>query len=172
MLTRLAALIALAAAVCAGAVQAQRRPFDLVLRGGRLMDPASGLDGVRHVAVNDGRIAAISTRPLEGREVIDVSGLVIAPGFIDWHAHGQDLESSKWQAYDGVTTALELEGGAPPRRVSQWYAEREGKARLNFGASVSHSAARRNIIATANDPERPGVDKPATPEQLLEIEAL
>jgi N-acyl-D-aspartate/D-glutamate deacylase len=171
MLTRLAALLVLAAAVCAGTVQAQRRPFDLVLRGGRVIDPASGLDAVRHIAVRDGRIAAISTRPLEGREIIDVSGLVVAPGFVDLHAHGQDLESSKWQAHDGVTTALELEGGAPPRRVSEWYAQREGKARLNFGATVSHVAARRNTMAAANDPERPGVYKAATPEQLQEIEA-
>ena len=84
--------------------------FDLVLANGRVIDPETGLDGVRSVGIRDGRIAAISRTPLQGRTVLDARGLVVAPGFIDLHAHGQDLPAARMQAFDGVTTALELEG--------------------------------------------------------------
>ncbi len=66
---------------------------DIVIRGARVMDPESGLDGVRDVGVRDGRIAAISEARLEGARVIDASGLVLAPGFIDLHEHGQTEEA-------------------------------------------------------------------------------
>ena len=79
-------------------------------------------------------------------------GLVVAPGFIDLHAHGQDPESSRYQARDGVTTAMELEIGVYP--VDAWYAVREGQALIHFGATVSHQGARRDafgvVIAQSN----------------------
>src|SRR5580704_704004 len=107
---------------------------DVVLRGGRFLDPESGLDGVRSVGVIGDRIAAISTRALQGKLAIDVTGLVVAPGFIDLHSHGQDDENYRFKAMDGVTTALELEVGASP--VKDWYIAREGQALVNFGASA------------------------------------
>ena len=55
-----------------------------------MMDPQSGLDGVRWVAIDGGKVSAISERRLRGRDVVDVSGLVVAPGFIDLGARGQD----------------------------------------------------------------------------------
>ncbi len=128
---------------------------DLLITGGRVMDPESGLDAVRQVAIRDGEIVAVSeagARRLKATEVLDASGLVIAPGFIDLHAHGQDPESSRYQARDGVTTALELEIGVYP--VDQWYAGREGRALINFGASVSHQRSRREafgvLVAQSN----------------------
>jgi dihydroorotase len=165
LLTPTAALAALLTCL----LDAQVARFDLVLRGGRVIDPASGLDAVRNVAIRDGRIAAVSTRTLSGREVLDVTGLVVAPGFVDLHAHGQDLESSRWQAHDGVTTALELEGGALD--IPGWYAAREGNVRLNFGATASHVKARGAGVLEAPSGTGPGVYAAATPEQLAEIEA-
>ena len=94
--------------------------YDLVLSGGRVMDPESGLDEVMNIGIIDGSVAAMSTGPLEGGDVVDVSGLVVAPGFIDLHAHGQDPFSRDLQVRDGVTTALELESGVWP--VDDWYA--------------------------------------------------
>ena len=76
---------------------------------------------------------------LVGAEVVEAGGLVVAPGFIDLHAHGQDAVSSEYQAMDGVTTALELEIGAFP--VARWYARRDGAGRIHYGASVSHQGA-------------------------------
>lgn len=117
--------------------------YDLVLSRGRVMDPESGLDAVRDVGIRDGKIAAVSEAPLRARETVDVSGLVVAPGFIDLHAHGQDEFSSRLQAQDGVTTALELETGVWP--VAPWYASKEGRSFIHFGATSGHIPARINL---------------------------
>lgn len=113
--------------------------YDLVISGGRVMDPQSGLDGLRNVGIADGRIAALTDRPLRGRRTIDARGLVVAPGFIDLHSHAQDPKSNVFQAHDGVTTALELELGVFP--VEKWYSEMAGRMVINYGATVSHTAA-------------------------------
>lgn len=118
---------------------------DVVIANGRVMDPETGLDAIRNIAIDNGRITAISEQTLAGDRIIDAKGFVVAPGFIDLHAHGQDEISNQFQAADGVTTALELEIGVYP--VAEWYASREGKAPINFGASVSHLFARGNLFA-------------------------
>ncbi|MDZ7670560.1 MAG: amidohydrolase family protein [Gammaproteobacteria bacterium] len=87
---------------------------DVAINGGRVLDPETGLDAVRSVGIRNGAIVTISESPLDGAHVIDASGLVVAPGFIDLHAHGQDAVSNRFQAADGVTTALELEIGVLP----------------------------------------------------------
>ncbi|HXV64438.1 MAG TPA: amidohydrolase family protein [Vicinamibacteria bacterium] len=120
------------------------QPAELVLVGGRVMDPETGLDAIRNVGIADGSIVAVSEAPLEGNEVLDVSGLVVAPGFIDLHAHGQDPVSNRLQAQDGVTTALEMEIGVYP--VGSWLASREGTAPIHFGATVSHVGARAKLM--------------------------
>ena len=135
------ALLLTAAAACGPVVPFDHGPFDLVINHGRVMDPETGLDTVRSVGIRDGQIAAVVAGALEGAETLDAAGLVVAPGFIDLHAHGQDVVSSRYQARDGVTTALELEIGVYP--VEDWYSEREGRALLNYGASVSHQLARQ-----------------------------
>src|SRR3954465_10719196 len=63
--------------------------YDLVIANGRVMDPESGLDGPRHIGVRAGKVVAISETPLAGGQQIDARGLVVAPGFIDLHSHGQ-----------------------------------------------------------------------------------
>lgn len=64
--------------------------YDLVVSSGRVIDPETSLNGIRNIGVNGGRIAAVSEAPLSGKLVIDAKGLIVAPGFIDLHAHGQD----------------------------------------------------------------------------------
>src|SRR5216684_1587235 len=110
--------------------------YDVVLRSGRVLDPESRLDAVRSVGIAGKKIAALSTQPLRGRIEIDATGLVIAPGFIDLHSHGQTPENYRYKAMDGVTTALELEVGVSP--VSEWYKAREGAALVNYGATAGH----------------------------------
>lgn len=144
---------------------AQEPDFDIVLAGGRVIDPESGLDAIRNVGIIDGFIGAISEGPLTGREVIDASGLVVAPGFIDLHAHGQNLLSSRLQAQDGVTTALELEGGAGD--VAAWYERREGKALIHYGVTASHGRARGAVLGG----QQAAVRNAASLEQLGMIEA-
>ncbi len=118
---------------------AQER-YDIVLTGGRVMDPDTGLDAVRNVGIRGSEIAAISEEPLAGDVELDVSGLVVAPGFIDLHSHGQTNRANEFQARDGVTTALELESGVG--RPAAFLAERSTGSILNFGATVSHMSVR------------------------------
>ncbi|MEM6681458.1 MAG: amidohydrolase family protein [Pseudomonadota bacterium] len=114
--------------------------YDVVFIGGRVIDPETNLDGVRSVAIKDGRIAKVAKEPLTGDETIDISGLVLAPGFIDLHAHGQHRVAQELQAQDGVTTAMEMELGAYP--IQEFYEKREGNALIHFGATVSHKCIR------------------------------
>ena len=143
--------------------------YDVVLRGDRFLDPESGLDGVRNVGVIGDRIAAISTRALQGKLAIDVTGLVVAPGFIDLHSHGQDDENYRFKAMDGVTTALELEVGASP--VKDWYIAREGKALVNFGASAGPIPARMTVMGDTSHfiPRDAALNRAATPEEQSAI---
>jgi len=133
----LAALLSVASVLAA-------QSYDLVILHGRVMDPETGLDAVRNVAIQGGKIVAISTDAMQGKTVIDATGLVVGPGFIDLHAHGQDEENYRYKAMDGVTTALELEVGAWP--IPAWYAAREGKALINYGASVGQIPVLLNVI--------------------------
>ena len=86
----------------------------LVISGGRVVDPASGMDAIGDVAVLDGQISAVGTGLGSAERVIDATGLVVAPGFIDLHAHGQSIPADRMQAFDGVTTSLDLEAGVLP----------------------------------------------------------
>jgi Amidohydrolase family len=148
--------------------------YDLVLEGGRVMDPETGMDAVRNVGIRDGKIIRISSEVLSGRRVIHASGLVVAPGFIDLHQHGQDMESQRVKALDGVTTALELEIGAPD--VAQFLKTKEGHSLIHYGTSASHAAARALVFGAPLPAGEilpksgPGTDQPATPEQIMRIE--
>jgi len=119
---------------------------DLLITGGRVMDPETGLDAVRNVAVREGIIVSIDERLPESLETLDASGLVVAPGFIDLHAHGQDAESRRYQARDGVTSSMELEIGVHP--IDAWYAAQDEQSLIHYGASVSHQGARREAFGT------------------------
>jgi N-acyl-D-aspartate/D-glutamate deacylase len=147
--------------------------YDVVIEGGRVMDPESGLDAVRSVGISGGKIAKISTTPLEGRRVIHASGLVVAPGFIDLHQHGQDLDSQRVKAFDGVTTALEMEIGVTD--VAQFLKSKEGHSLIHYGSTASHPAARAFVFGEQM-PEgslvpRSGAatDQAATPEQIESV---
>ncbi len=117
---------------------------DLVLRGARTIDPASGLDAVRDVAVTSGQISAVSpagAKDISSRVDLDVTGSVLAPGFIDLHSHCDDLPSRWLQACDGVTTALDLEAGALPVGRAYSQAALDGRP-INYGYSASWALAR------------------------------
>lgn len=159
--------------------------FDIVIRGGRVIDPETGHDAIADVAISGHRIVRIGTSLPAGKREIDASGLVVAPGFIDLHAHGQSVPADRMQAFDGVTTALELEVGSLP--VSLWYGQQEANGRiLNYGTAAAWIFARKAVMigmsldgklapiemlgAGAND-MRWSVDA-ATPEQADAIAAL
>jgi dihydroorotase len=158
-----------AAMLLAMAGLATAQDYDLVIARGRVMDPASGLDAVRDVGIRAGRIAAISEQPLSGRQTIDASGLVVAPGFIDLHSHGQTPECYRFKAMDGVTTALEMEVGVWP--LPEWYAARQGKALINFGATSGYLPARMAVMHDTGGllPRDEAVKRAATPAEQRDI---
>ena len=139
-------------AACA-ILSAQPATFDVVIRGGRVIDPETGLDGVRDVGVTAGRIAAVSTEPLAGTDTLDARGLVVTPGFIDLHTHVNDAATYRFAAQQGVTTALDLEIGAPD--VAAFYEARKGKSPINFGAAASHPWSR--VRAFGGDASAAGI---------------
>jgi len=146
--------------------------YDVVIANGRVMDPESRLDAVRNVGVRGGKIVVISTAPLEGKQSIDARSLVVAPGFIDLHQHGQDAENYAAKAADGVTTALELEVGVAD--VDGWYSERESKALINFGASAGHIPARMAVMHDPGGllPSGDAAHRVASPAEMDQISAL
>ncbi|MEW7293167.1 amidohydrolase family protein [Aquimarina sp. 2304DJ70-9] len=119
--------------------------YDIVLQGGRVIDPETKLDAIRNIGIRDGQIIEISAKPLSGVENINVSGLVVAPGFIDLHVHGVTNTEQEYQIKDGITTALELEWGLP--FLKEWYELRKSKAIINFGASVNWPITRVQSLA-------------------------
>jgi N-acyl-D-aspartate/D-glutamate deacylase len=147
-------------------VAADLAPFDVVISGGRVMDPESGLDGIRNVGIRGEKIVEITEKSLTAKEVVNAKGLVVAPGFIDLHEHGQEPRNYQFQAHDGVTTSLELEVGTDD--VDKWYAEREGKSLINVGVSIGHIPVRIQVIGDPSNylPSGDAAHKPATPEQI------
>lgn len=148
--------------------------YDLVIEGGRVIDPETKLDAVRNIGIRQGKIAQISDAPLSGRRVIHAAGLVVAPGFIDLHQHGQDLASQRVKAFDGVTTALEMEIGAPD--VTQFLKSKEGHSLIHYGTTASHLAARALVFGaplpdgTILPKSGPATDQSATAEQITQIQ--
>jgi N-acyl-D-aspartate/D-glutamate deacylase len=137
-----------------------------------VIDPQTGLDGARWVGIRGRTIGAVSATPLQGATVIDARGLVVAPGFIDLHEHGQDFEAYTFQARDGVTSTFELEVGTAD--VAGWYASREGKSAINHGVSIGHIQVRMKVMHDPGDflPSGSGAHEVATPEQIAEMERL
>jgi N-acyl-D-aspartate/D-glutamate deacylase len=145
-ITGLAVAMALAAL---GLGAAKPDTYDLVIIGGRVIDPETHADRVADVGVRGGKIVAIGKGPMVGRRTIDARGLVVAPGFIDLHSHAQYPFGYDQQARDGVTTSLELEAGTYP--IKPFYDSRAGKTRINYGASVGIQGIRVNIKTGISD---------------------
>jgi len=145
--------------------------FDVVISGGRLMDPESGLDAIRNVGIRGGKIVEISETSLTGKQLIDARGLVVAPGFIDLHEHGQEPRNYEFQAHDGITTSLELEAGTAD--VDAWYAKREGHSLINYGVSVGHIPVRMAVMHDPGSflPMGDAAHRAASPEELRQIDA-
>jgi N-acyl-D-aspartate/D-glutamate deacylase len=143
--------------------------YDRVILGGHVMDPASKLDAPRNIGLLDGRIAIITTDAVRGRDTIDARGLIVAPGFIDIHAHGQTPETYRFYSLDGVTTALEIELGTSD--VDAWYRERSAGERINYGVSIGHIKVRMAVMHDSGTwmPVDAAAYRAASPAQIGEI---
>ena len=156
--------------------------YDLVIKNGRVMDPETKLDAVRNVGIKDGSVAAVTEKTIKGKKSIDATDHVVAPGFIDIHAHGQNIGDYRMQAMQGVTTMLELESGVLP--IAEWY-EKQAKKNLpiNYGAAAGWTFARIATFSGEQPVSSPEYFQQAqsrsewkmdlsTPEQLSQIMKL
>ncbi len=158
------------------AVPVAGQSYDVVIQGGRVIDPETGLDGVRDIGIQGNRIAAISSQPLQGKLILDAHGLIVSPGFIDLHQHGQTPADYRLKAFDGVTTGLEMEIGTPD--VAAYLADRKGGALINYGTTADYDVARALAFHAHVPPGEivpaagPATDDPATPEQIRQMIAI
>lgn len=151
--------------------------YSLVIENGRVLDPETNTDKVLNVGITNGTITTITKERLSGEKVIDASGKVVCPGWIDMHHHSPYVYGETNSNRDGVTTILELEAGAFP--VKSYGTKLEGKSNANYGCSVSHAAARIKVIEGKEQPyyeggnmSTPGWKIKPTSEQIKAIRKL
>ncbi len=139
--------------------------YDVVILGGRVMDPETGRDQIANLGILGDRIEAITTDDIRGRRSIDASGQIVAPGFIDILASiSLDREAHQFKIGDGVTTVLGMHGG--PLDVENYRRSHAAAGPLvNYAATVSHSGLREAVGATDRY-------RPATPEQIEAMRPL
>ncbi|MDA0338399.1 MAG: hydrolase [Proteobacteria bacterium] len=120
--------------------------YDLVITGGRVIDPETLYDDVANVGIKDGRIATVTKEKISGRETIKAKGMVVAPGFIDTHFHFQMPIGYSLGLRDGLTSSMDFEMGCAGSYMADWYKAREGVTQANYGCAVSHEFARAMVI--------------------------
>ncbi len=117
--------------------------YDIVITGGRVMDPASGFDEVANVGVDGGRVTAITTDPLRGRKEIDATDRVVAPGFIDIESYDPNPYGIWYKIADGVTTNLGMHGTNGD--ASEWYSQwKSTGSPAHFGGAFDDNWVRSN----------------------------
>ena len=159
--------------------------YQIVLLNGRIIDPESGTDFIGNLGIDNGVIKYLGKDSIKGDKELNISGLVISPGFIDLHSHGQDRENYFLQASDGVTSALELELGTDD--VVNWYKAREDMSPINYGVSIGHIPIRMMVMKDAacislkeekfkgdivRLPVGDGAHKQASSEEIINIKSM
>jgi N-acyl-D-amino-acid deacylase len=163
--------LALAAALVVAAVwpMAAQEPFDVLIRGGTVVDGTGAPARAADVGIRQGRIAAVGR--LDGAAadtLIDATGLVVAPGFIDVHTHADELADhplAEHFARMGVTTLIAGNCGGSPVDVGGAFDRiRATGASVNFATFVGHNSVRAAVMGTAR--------RAPTAEELAKMEAL
>lgn len=156
----------LLASLIAGSATAQERG-DIAIIGGHVIDPASGTYRAYNVLVRGDRIASITDAPVQADHIIDASGLIVAPGFIDILASlPPSREPQRYKVMDGVTTVVSMHGG--PVEIPGWYASFEAQGSLtNYGTTVGHA----NIREAAGLTDRYAAATPEQETRMREIAA-
>jgi N-acyl-D-amino-acid deacylase len=165
-------LIALTAALLgANPLHAQQREWSVLIQGGTIVDGTGAARFAGDVAINGDRIVQISRTPLDARRatrVIDARGLIVAPGFIDLHAHLEPLLSmpdAKSAVTQGVTLALGGPDGSGPLPLGVYLdtAQKSGLG-MNVAYLIGHNSIRRAVMGTEN--------RAPTPDELQRMITL
>ena len=145
MKLRIRALVGVIAATVVISVSSAEE-YDLVINNGRVMDPETKYDSIANVGISAGRIAVITQDKISGKQTIDATGHVVAPGFIDTHWHYDRPWSNKLALRDGRTSVMDLEVGTNGPYIDQWYRSRAGNNQVNYGQAVAHELARSTVL--------------------------
>lgn len=179
MRTRFAAPLLLTTVSAAFAWQApvhsQPPAFDLVIRGGRIVDGTGSPWFVADVGIKGDTITAIRPRlETAGARVIDAQGLIVSPGFVDVHAHvepregGEDMvgnPATENNVRQGVTTVIGSPDGGGPVGVGGYLARVEAaRPAINVGAFIGHGSVRSAVMGEVN--------RVATPDELEKMREL
>jgi len=143
------------AAVLVHAGAAQER-FDVLITGGRVIDGSGSPWVAADVGIVNGRITRVGR--LSGATAttrVDASGLVVAPGFIDPHAHARerlfDLPTAEGYMFQGITTVVDGNDGSSPVPLAPFFARAEaGRFSVNLAMFVGHGTVREQVMGTAN----------------------
>ena len=117
---------------------------ELALLNGRVLDPESGTEEVKNIGIRWGRIVYLGTKGVEARRSLDVSGMVVCPGFIDFLSYDQNKTGEYFKAADGVTTNLSMHGASMANFRKLW-AKTQGSLYLNQGGAVSQIRLRYSV---------------------------
>ena len=145
---RLAFLVAIC--ICAGTVLTPAQDFDLLLRGGRVADGTGNPAVFADVAVRGGRIAAVGRVSGTAKRVVDVKGLVVAPGFVDTHTHAEGIEDQPLAENFlrmGVTTLVLGNCGGSRLNLADYFKELEAtNISPNVCSLIGHNTVRRQAM--------------------------
>ena len=169
---RLPSLVALALAAAAPAVAGAQQTYDVLIRGGFVLD-GTGNPWLRaDVALSGDRVAAVGDLTgSSGRVTIDASGLYVAPGFIDAHSHSgpglatPELSHARPLLAQGITTVfVNPDGGGSVDLVEQRRELLEDGLGVNAALLVPHGSVRSEVLGAA--------DRAPTPDELERMKAL
>lgn len=152
-------------------LRAQQREFDVLIKGGTVIDGSSAPRYRADVALKGDRIAAMSPDPIanaRAARVIDANGKIVAPGFIDMHAHLDplpQLPGAESAVRQGVTMALGGPDGGSPLPLAPYMAAREQqRIGINVGYLVGHNTIRQRVMGVVN--------RAPTPDELQRMKDL
>ncbi len=137
--------------------------FDIVLEGGRVIDPETGFDRVANVGIIGGKVVAVTPEQLTSPTVLPVQSKVVAPGFVDILSYEPNPFGVDLKLLDGVTTNLAMHGVS--NYGPDFFAAYEGTTKLHFGGAFHHHFMRG--FATKARP-----DLSLSPTQLDRLETL
>ena len=149
---------------------AQAPTYDLILRGGRIVDGTASPWYVADLAIKGDTIVRIAPSITEpATRVVDVKGLVVAPGFIDIHTHARrgifEVPTADNYVRQGVTTLIEGPDGGSPVPLGPFLAKvQEVRITPNFAMFIGQGSVRSAVMGE--------VDRPATREELEKMRAL
>ena len=162
---------AAAALLAASAASGQAPEFDVLIRGGTVIDGTGAARFVADVALKGDRIALVSRQPVapvRATRVVDATGRIVAPGFIDVHAHLDplpQLPGAESAVRQGVTFALGGPDGGSPLPLGEYMTARERQTiGINVGYLVGHNTVRREVMGVVN--------RPPTPDEMRRMKDL